>query len=189
MDRPACARRRPASAPTRSKFSSAKPIGSMILWHDAHTGFPRCASRRCRSDVTFTASGSFSRLVSTPGGGTGPASRAGFRESTGRACTGDVLVDTDVTVQHAALPQQAAARAVGRQRHAAEVAAVDVRDAVVACQPFVHERVVRAEQVDDAAVVADDALEEHLGFTAGTPGAGCRRTPSPTSARWPSSRR
>ena len=28
--------------PMRSKFSSENPIGSMILWHAAHTGFLRC---------------------------------------------------------------------------------------------------------------------------------------------------
>src|SRR5262245_61094876 len=39
---------------------------------------------------------------------------------------------------------------------------VDVWNAVMPCQPFVHERVVRAEQIENAAVLANDAFEEHL---------------------------
>ena len=49
--------------------------------------------------------------------------------------------------QDAALPEDAAARAVGRQRDAAEVAALDAGDAVVLRQPLVEERVVGGEQL------------------------------------------
>ena len=45
---------------------------------------------------------------------------------------------------------------------AAEAAAVDVRDAVVLREPLVEERVVRLQQVEHAAVLAQDALEEQL---------------------------
>ena len=34
--------------PTASKFSSAKPTGSIVLWQLAHTGFVRCWLRRSR---------------------------------------------------------------------------------------------------------------------------------------------
>ena len=51
------------------------------------------------------------------------------------------------------------------ERHAAELRAVDVRDAVVLRQPLVHKRVVGGQQIDDVAVFADDALEEQFRFT------------------------
>ena len=65
--------------------------------------------------------------------------------------------------QDAALAEQPAARGV-RQLHAAEVAAVDVRDVVVPCQPLVDEGVVGGQQVEDAPVLAHHALEEELGL-------------------------
>ena len=163
---PACVRRARASAPIRSKFSSPKPIGSMILWHDAHAGLVRCASSRCRSEVAFTASGSFSRFVSMPGGGTGRRRAEQVFENPPAAVHGGGPRGHRRDRQHAALPQQPAPRAVRVERDAAEVAAVNIRDAVVARQPFVHERVVGVDQIDDASVFADDALEEHLGFAA-----------------------
>ena len=36
--------------PTPSKFSSAKPSGSMIAWQLAQVGFFRCSSSRARTD-------------------------------------------------------------------------------------------------------------------------------------------
>ena len=48
--------------------------------------------------------------------------------------------------------------------HAAEPRANHVRDPVVAGQSLVHERVVRREQIDDAAVLPDDGVEQQLGF-------------------------
>ena len=58
----------------------------------------------------------------------------------------------------------AALRHVRVERHAPEVAAVDVRDAVVPGEPLVDERVVGSEQIEDAAVVANEALDEELGL-------------------------
>ena len=63
--------------------------------------------------------------------------------------------------QNRALPEQTLARVIGNG-DAAEPAAVDVRHAVMARQPFVDERVVAAEQVEGAALLAEDALEEQL---------------------------
>src|SRR5665213_2879311 len=54
--------------------------------------------------------------------------------------------------------------AVRRERDFAEAAAFHMRDAVVLGEPFVEERVVGAQQVERAPVLADDALEEELGF-------------------------
>ena len=141
-----------------------------------------------RSDVAFTCAGSFSRLVSTPGGGTGGGVPGCFRESICRA-TPERFGSHGRHRQHAALPEQAAARAVRSSGDAAEVAAMNIRDAVVPREPLVDERVVGVEQVDDAAVFADDAVERASRSRAGTPGAGCRRSSSPTVCTSASSRR
>ena len=59
--------------------------------------------------------------------------------------------------QDAALTEQPAPHAVG-EGDAPEVAAVHVRDPVVAGEPLVHERVVRGDQIDDAAILAQLAI-------------------------------
>ena len=63
--------------------------------------------------------------------------------------------------EHAALAEHAAARAVGIG-DSPELVARDVRNAVVLREALVHERVVRREQVENAAVVLDDVVEEEL---------------------------
>ena len=148
--------------PTWSKFSSANPIGSMILWHDAHTGFARCGSSRCRSDVTFTSSGSCSRLVSTPGGGDRRRRAEHVLENPLAARHRRRAGGDRRHRQHAALPEQAAPRVVRIERDAAEVAAVNIRNAVVTRQPLVDERVVGVEQVDDAAVLAGRCVQKSI---------------------------
>ena len=65
--------------------------------------------------------------------------------------------------QHAALAEQTAA-GIAWNRDAPEVGAVDVGDAVVPGQTLVHERVVRIQKVQDGAVLAQDAFEQHLRF-------------------------
>ena len=50
--------------------------------------------------------------------------------------------------------------------HLAEARAVDAGDAVVPRQPLVDERVVGAQQLQRAAVLAQDVREEQLGFAA-----------------------
>ena len=67
--------------------------------------------------------------------------------------------------QDAAVAEQAAPRVV-RDGHAAEVAAVDARDPVVARQPLVHEGVVGRQQVQHAAVLAHHALEQQFRLAA-----------------------
>jgi hypothetical protein len=51
-----------------------------------------------------------------------------------------------------------------RQRHPPEMAAVDMGNAVMPRQTLVQEGVVGVEQIEQAAVVADDAAEQHLRF-------------------------
>ena len=55
---------------------------------------------------------------------------------------------------------------VGAKIHAPEPAAVDVRDPVMAGEPFVDERVIRGQQIQDAAVLMDDAVEQELDLAA-----------------------
>ena len=66
--------------------------------------------------------------------------------------------------QDAALPEQPAP--VPAHRHAPEVAPLHVGNAVVPREPVVDEGVVGVEQVEDAAVLPHDALEEQLRLAA-----------------------
>ena len=152
-------------APTASKFSSAKPIGSITLWQLAHTGIGAVLrpSARASSSASRPSASPLSDGTSAGGGGTGSPSR--FSSTHLPRSTGDVRSACDVTARMLPWPSSAAARVVGH-RHAAELAAVDVGDAVVPRQPLVHERVVGAQQVEHAAVLADDALEQQLGLAA-----------------------
>src|SRR5882762_577593 len=63
--------------------------------------------------------------------------------------------------EEAALPQQAATVLVGN-RHAAEMAAVNVRNPVVFGQALVDERVVGSQKIEQAAVLAQHTLKEEL---------------------------
>ena len=57
-----------------SKFSSAKPIGSMILWQVMHGSFLRCISICWRMEGLAAPCTSLSvdaRLITTSGGGSG----------------------------------------------------------------------------------------------------------------------
>ena len=60
------------------------------------------------------------------------------------------------------MTEDTAARIVGRQRPAPKVAAFDVRNLVMSSDSLVQERVVGTEQVERAAVLANDTPEEQL---------------------------
>ncbi len=65
------------------------------------------------------------------------------------------------------LSQQAAAHVELRAKlHAAEIAAVDVGDAVVLGQPLIQEGVVGGQQVGHGAIFVHDAVDEQLGLLA-----------------------
>ena len=147
--------------PTASKFSSAKPTGSIRLWQLAQAALARCcgqplAHRRALPTTVL----SFSAGTSGGGGGGGVPSR--FSRIHLPRITGDVRVAYDVTVRM--LPcRSSPPRALSSSSvDAAEAAAVDVRNAVVLREPLVEERVVGLQQVEHAAVLAQDALEEQL---------------------------
>ena len=58
--------------------------------------------------------------------------------------------------------EQSAALIVVRKRHAPEAAAVNSRNPVMPRQPFVDERVVRVQQIEHAAILAQRAGDEQL---------------------------
>src|SRR4029077_13283612 len=68
--------------------------------------------------------------------------------------------------QHAALPQQAATLAIGSQGHAAEAAAVDIRNPVVPGQALIQKGVVRLDQFEHAAILVQHVAEKELGLLA-----------------------
>ena len=81
--------------------------------------------------------------------------------------TGEVRSGFDVVVRNAPLPSSPRRMSrSGPSVDAAELAAVDVRDAVMLCQPFVDEGVVGGQQIDDAAILADHAVEQQLHLAA-----------------------
>ena len=97
----------------------------------------------------------------TFGGGAGGGVPSMFSRIHLPRSTGDVRFGYDVTVRMLPCPSSPR-RASLRHRHATEVAAVHVRNPVVPRQALVDERVVGVQQVEDAAVLAHDALEEEL---------------------------
>src|SRR5437867_12691662 len=52
----------------------------------------------------------------------------------------------------------------GGERHTAESASVDVGNSVVLRQAFIEERVVRPDEIEHAAILAQHAVEKELGF-------------------------
>ncbi len=64
----------------------------------------------------------------------------------------------------AALTEQPAAHVVRAELDAPEVAAVHVGNAVVLREALVEERVIGAQQIEHAAILLHDALEQHFGL-------------------------
>ena len=132
-------RRRPATplslmrhAPTTSKFSSARPSGSITLWHDAHAGFLRCSSMRSRTDSDLPPRRRLRLLErrARPAA----AAAAAMPSSTSiihlPRSTGDVRSATDVSIRMLPWPSRPR-RFSSASVHAPELLAGDVRDAVV----------------------------------------------------------
>ena len=89
--------------------------------------------------------------------------------------TGDVRLGYDVAISTPPLPSSPQ-RFGSVERHAAELIAAHVRDAVVQREPLVHEGVVRRQQIEHAAVLAEDAVDEQLHLLAERRRAGRRRS-------------
>ena len=116
------------------------------------------------------------RLVSTPGGGGGTGKPKMLFSSHLPRSTGDVRSGYDVVASSAPSREQPAALIVVRQRDSPEAAAVNSRNAVVPRQPFVDERVVRVQQIDDAAILANACCRRTAPFPAGMPAADSGRS-------------
>ena len=84
--------------------------------------------------------------------------------------------------QHAGLGQHAAARRPG-EVDAAELRSGDAGDAVVPRQPLVEEGVAAVEEVEDAAVLADQRSRRTARSRAASRSAGSRRTPGTARGR------
>ena len=96
------------------------------------------------------------------GGGGGGAPRMLSSRNLPRT-TGEVRVEYDVTVRMLPWPSNPRRRG-SLDRHAPEVTAVHVREAVEFRQPFIDERVVRRQELHQRPIVPHLALEEHLGL-------------------------
>ena len=145
-------------------------MGSNKLWQLAHAGFARCIFMRSRMVGSFALP-----ALSCCGGLRGGTTAGGIGGLTPRKVsrnllprvTGEVLVACDVTLSKAPFPEQPTPHVeVGAKIHAPEPAAVDVRDPVMTGEPLVDERVVRGQEIQDAAVLADDAVEQELDLAA-----------------------
>ena len=102
--------------------------------------------------------------MSTPGGGGGTGTPKMLFSSHLPRSTGDVRSGYDVVASSAPCASRPP-RCVGfGSVDAAEAAAVDARDPVVAREPLVDERVVRAQQIQHAAIFAHGAADEQLGL-------------------------
>ena len=118
---PSCERH----APTASKFSSANPSGSITLWQVAQAGFARCSSMRSR----IVRLRRRARLLERRDVGGRRRRRRAERFSRIHLprSDGDVRSACDVTIRMLPLPSRPL-RASSATRHAAELAAVDVRN-------------------------------------------------------------
>ena len=135
----------------------------MRRWHEAQVGFVRCASSCCRIDAAVPIA--VSSRFGTSGGGCGRRRVQQVLEDplAAQHRRGPRRVGRDR--QDAGLREHAAARRAG-QVHAAELRPGHAGNAVVLRQPLVEERVLAVEEIEDAAVFADDVLEEELRLAA-----------------------
>ena len=148
-----------------SNCSSAKPSGSITEWQLAQLGFVRCCANRSRI-VGGGASGLVSaRFVSTPGGGGGARQTEDVVQQKLAAQDRRRAIGIGRGRQHRSVSEQPASLIAISERDAPEPAAIHARDPVVASQPFVDERVVRVEELCDAAILAKRAPKQQFGFT------------------------
>ena len=149
--------------PTKSKFSSDRPSGSIIAWQLAHVGFARCCAIRSRIDSSSSAGLGFSFRAGTSGGGSASSVPIRFSRIHLPRTTGDVRLGKEVTDRM--LPWPSSPRAiVVVALHAAEMRAADIRNAVVPGEAFVHIRVVRGQQVEHASILPENASGKQLRF-------------------------
>ena len=160
-------------APTPSKFSSAKPMGSMREWQEAHTGLARCISIAWRIDILPSLPCGSSDGTFGGGGGGGVPRR--FSRTHLPRCTTDVRFGYEVTVSRLPCPRTPPRFGIG-QFDAAELRAVDAGHAVKLGKALIEKREFRVQQFGYRAVLAHDGVEEQLRFLFESAGADCCRT-------------
>ena len=129
-----------------------------MLWQLAQTGLARCCAIRSRIVCTFACVRCSDSAGTFGGGSGGGAPRMLLRIHLPRI-TGEVRIAGEVTVRMLPWPSRPR-RGLSAGSARAEVAALDVRDAVVLREPLVEERVVGGQQLEHAAVLAHDAVEK-----------------------------
>ena len=133
--------------------------GSIILWQAAQVGFDLCNSMRWRMVELLVVSSAFND--GTLGGGGGGGVPRSCNSTHLPRIVGAVRSGYDVTVNDAGLSEQAEPVRVG-QRDASELIAVDPLDPIVFGQTLIKERVVRFQQIGDAAILAQRAFNQKL---------------------------
>ena len=146
----------------------------MTPWQALHDGLARCCSMISRTERAFSPS-LFSLNPSTSGGGAAGGVPSDVLQNPGAAQHRRRAIGVRRRHQHAALAEQPPAIRVG-ERDAAEPLAAHVRNPVVQRQPLVDEGVVRRQQIEHAAVLAQDAVRRTARSRCGTPRAGRRRS-------------
>src|SRR6187401_3325773 len=100
---PSCVRH----VPTASKFSSANPIGSKILWHVAQEGLLVCNAITSRMVGVFVfpvVSAAFSFITGTLGGGSGGLTPRNVTRNHLPRTVGEVRAAYEVCVKSAPFP-------------------------------------------------------------------------------------
>ena len=148
---------------------SARGSSRTTGWRDAAPS-PRASSAPCRVFVV-----GFQRAPERRAAAAAAACRARCPASTCRAAPARCGAAYDVTVRMLAWPSRPRRGVIG-QRHAPELIAVDVRDAVVPGEPLVDERVVGGQQVEHAAVLRARCSRRTARFRGASRAAGSRRS-------------
>ena len=130
----------------------------MTPWQALHDGFVRCASSRARTVLAFCPS-TISTSASTFGGGDAGGVPSTFSSSHCAAQHGRSAIRIRRHEQHAAFAEQAEAVRVV-ELDAAEARAAHVVHAVVARERLVDERVIGRQEIEHAALGAEDAVDE-----------------------------
>ncbi len=134
----------------------------MRRWQDAHVGFLRCSSSCARIDADRA------NLRHRPGSARRPVALAAERSSRLSSThlprsTGDVRVAYDDTVS--TLPcVSTPPRGVPVRSTCRNSGPTTFGDPVVPRQPLVEERVASVDEIEHAAILADDMVDEQLGF-------------------------
>ena len=163
----------------------------MMPWHALQDGFVRCASSRSRTVLAVSPFDVLDERLDVRRRRRRRACQGRSRAATGPRSTGEVRFGYDDTSSTPPLPSKPK-RLLVVELDAAEALAAHVVDAVVQREALVQERVVGRQEIEHAAVLAEDAVDEQprLGrrsasrmsrsTSANTDGSGARLSSSPS---------